>query len=395
MALNDFLKKINLDRIDTKGLYYKDVDNTFSKKEISRSDLNKINYQRINIIIKLYYRNKQIKKTMFYDKVTGLEAVKKAVHSRNIFKNELEEKGIISSKKFLSLNELWKEYIEHKEVTLSADNIYSMQTFYNKWISKQIGEMNIRKIMTVDLQSIVKKILTTHKKQSTKEKIELKSKEYYKPRTAKTVQDILRPMFNYAIDRNLVDYNPAIKIEIPKFDNTVDFELSEKERLKLFDEIQKYEIMKYRGIMLFIYYGRRLNEALTLNWKSIYLDQNIYIVEATYAKNRNRTEYPLPQVIRRFLDEYGIRKTGFVFPGKTTEHITESTFRRHWKKVISRACIEKMRIHDTRHLLGNTMINRGESLENIGKVLGHSSTAVTKRYSKTSLQTADRLLSDY
>lgn len=43
----------------------------------------------------------------------------------------------------------------------------------------------------------------------------------------------------------------------------------------------------------------------------------------------------------------------------------------------------------------NTLINRGESLENIGKVLGHSSVAATKRYAKTNLQTTDRLLSDY
>ena len=54
-----------------------------------------------------------------------------------------------------------------------------------------------------------------------------------------------------------------------------------------------------------------------------------------------------------------------------------------------------MRIHDTRHLLGNTLVNNGESLENIGKVLGHSSTAVTKRYAKTTLETADRLLNSY
>ena len=84
-----------------------------------------------------------------------------------------------------------------------------------------------------------------------------------------------------------------------------------------------------------------------------------------------------------------------MFPGEKTKHVTESTFRRHWDKVVDRAGIEKMRIHDTRHALGNTFVNRGESLENIGKVLGHSSVAVTKRYSKTSLKTADRLLSDY
>lgn len=379
MALNDSLKKIFVDRMDTKGLYYKDTFNLFTKKKVERGDLTQINYKQINIVIKLYFRNKQIKKTMVYDKITGLEAVKQAIKDRNAFQDELKDSGVIVKKAFKSLSDLWDDYIEHKNVTLSSDNIYTMQKFYDKWILKRIGSMNITRIMTSDLQLIIKDILRDGKK----------------PRTAKTVQDIMRPLFNYAIDLNLLQINPAVKLEIPKFDNTIDFELSEEQRLKLFEEIQKYEISKYRGIMLFLYYGRRLNEALTLNWQSIHLDRNIYVIEAIYAKNTRRTEYPLPQAVAEFLKEYGVKKNGFMFPGETVKHVTESTFRRHWKEVIKRAEIDEMRIHDTRHALGNTFVNRGESLENIGKVLGHSSIAVTRRYAKTSLKTADRLLSDY
>jgi site-specific recombinase XerD len=114
-------------------------------------------------------------------------------------------------------------------------------------------------------------------------------------------------------------------------------------------------------------------------------------VEAIYAQNTRRTEYPLPLAIKEFLMKYGVKKSGFIFPGEKIKHVTESTFRRHWKEVIKNAGKDQMRIHDTRHALGNTFVNRGESLENIGKVLGHSSIAVTKRYSKTSLKTADRL----
>ena len=41
------------------------------------------------------------------------------------------------------------------------------------------------------------------------------------------------------------------------------------------------------------------------------------------------------------------------------------------------------------------MVNKGTSLEAIGKVLGYSSIAVTKRYAKTSLATADKVLNEY
>ena len=184
-------------------------------------------------------------------------------------------------------------------------------------------------------------------------------------------------------------------LNIPSFDNTVDFKLTDEKRIKLYEEIQKYEIPKYKGIMLFLYFGRRLNEVLTLQWQNIDFDHKTYIIEDKYSKIRRRQEYPLLKPLEEFLNEYGIHNAGYVFAGETTLHVTDNTFRKHWKTVTKKAGIEKMRIHDTRHLLGNTLVNRGESLENIGKVLGHSSVAITKRYAKTNLETADKLLNDY
>ena len=51
--------------------------------------------------------------------------------------------------------------------------------------------------------------------------------------------------------------------------------------------------------------------------------------------------------------------------------------------------ILKMRLHDIRHLIG---INSGYSLEQIGSVLGHTSTATTKRYSNMKVESATEVL---
>lgn len=379
MALQDQLIKINIDNLDTKGLYFKDTNNIFNIKEITKNDFKKIDYQDIDIVLKFYFRNKQIKKTLKYQNITGLQAVKNAAAKRNELKAELEETGVLKKKNFKSLNELWINYIDLKSTTLSEKNIYTTQKSYDKWIENTIGEMEVRKIMTSDIQNIVNTIL----------------RQGLKPRTAQTIKQILRPLFNYSIDIGLSETNPAIKVNLPSFDNTVNFELSEEKRKKLIEEISKYESLKYRGIMLFLYFGRRLNEALTLQWQHIHFEQNIYVVEDKYSKIRRRQDYPLIKPITDFLIEFGVQAKGFIFEGEKTPHVTSNTFRRHWNQVIKNAGIDKMRIHDTRHVLGNTFVNKGESLENVGKLLGHSSVAVTKRYAKTSLQTADRLLNKY
>jgi len=237
MALQDQLIKINLDNLDTKGLYFKDTCNIFEKKEINKNDLKKIDNDNIDIVLKFYFRNKQIKKTLNFNKITGLQAVKNAAAKRNELKDELQETGIIKKKNIQSLNELWTDYIEFKSKTLSEKNLYTTQKSYDKWIKKQIGNIAVKKITTSDIQNIVNTIL----------------RKGLKPRTAQTVKQILRPLFNYAIDIGVADTNPAIKVNLPSFDNTVDFQLSDEKRTRLYEEINNYEPLKYRGIMLFLY----------------------------------------------------------------------------------------------------------------------------------------------
>lgn len=379
MALQDKLIKINIDGLDTVGLYYQDKEFMFSKKQLSRSDLKKLDYTFISIVIKFYFRSKQIKKIVKYNNITGLQAVKKAISKRIELREELEENGILKKKHFISLDDLFIEYKELKSKTLSNKTIYNMEVAYNKWIKKPLGLTHIQNITASDIQKIVNKVL----------------KDGKKPRTAQSIKQILRPLFNYAIDLGIIQINPAVKVTIPSFDNTVNFELSDEKRADLYKAILEYPYQKYKGIMLFLYFGRRLNEVLTLQWKNIHFLQMTYTIEDVYSKIRRKQEYPLLKPLQNFLAEYDSARSGYIFKGTKTEHVTKNTFRHHWKQVIKNAGISHMRIHDTRHLLGNTLVNNGESLENISKVLGHSSTAVTKRYAKTTLETADRLLNSY
>lgn len=382
MALQNSLIKIEIANLDTKGIYYNDKQKIFAdKKQLSKIDLKKLDYGVISIAIKFYFRNKQIKKTLNYHNITGLQAVKKASVARSELREELEKNGVLVKKTFNSFDDLFSDYLEVKSKSLSKNNLYNTNKTYLKWIKPAIGKLEIKKITAIDIQIIINKMLKIGKA----------------PRTAQSIKQITRAVFNYAIDQDIVAINPAVKVDIPSFDNSVNFELSKEKRIELYGKIKEYEPLKYRGIMLFLYFGRRLNEVLTLKWANINFDTKTYIIEDIYSKIRRRQEYPLLEPLEIFLRTYenSMPHANYIFEGEKTQHVTKNTFRHHWKNVIKNAGIDNMRIHDTRHLLGNTLVNQGESLENIGKVLGHSSIAVTKRYSKTSLETADRLLNNY
>ncbi|WP_256594189.1 hypothetical protein [Helicobacter acinonychis] len=55
----------------------------------------------------------------------------------------------------------------------------------------------------------------------------------------------------------------------------------------------------------------------------------------------------------------------------------------------------KIRIHDLRHLIGGMLVSESKTLEQIASILGHTSTNVTKRYSKVRQEVAAKSLKDF
>ena len=69
----------------------------------------------------------------------------------------------------------------------------------------------------------------------------------------------------------------------------------------------------------------------------------------------------------------------WVFPGvKTGRHMTY--LHDSWRRILERAGIENLRIHDLRHSYASGGLLVGEGLPMIGKLLGHSKVQTTSRY---------------
>lgn len=75
----------------------------------------------------------------------------------------------------------------------------------------------------------------------------------------------------------------------------------------------------------------------------------------------------------------------FVFPSSTSAsgHLEEP--KRGWQRIIERANIKDLRIHDLRRSLGSWQASTGASLSIIGKSLGHKNVATTAIYARLNL----------
>lgn len=309
-------------------------------------------------------RSRTLRKSLDDLKANGLEQTATA------FKD-----GTLQAVRKITFNRLLDEYLESKKHKSSEKYLKEIRYFIEKWVSPSVGQMEIKKITSAHLQKIINDILGAKKA----------------VRTADTVIDYCRPMFEYAIEHEYVAKNPAKKLSMPKYDNKQYFEIEPDKAKKLILAIIEHQDPEYRLMFSFLIVGRRLNEVLSLRWEWIHLKSGYYEIPSAYNKARRNETYPLLPILIEAIALKGAQKEGLVFV-PTRGAAKRSNPRHEWAELLKTAGIEKMRIHDTRHLIGYAAANAGFSLHAIGKALGHSEQATTARYSNINLQTKSEVV---
>lgn len=383
----DKLIKVNLSNVDCRNIYFINNDELFGGKDIQKSPTY-IN-RDYKLILRVTYVNHsgvrtQTKKTFnFSKKVTFLQALREVSSSREKLLIKLKEGVHKESKaKIPTLKEAWVEYIEIKKNQLSSNTLVSYDTFVNKWIlSKQVlAKTPIDRVTTKSLQLIVNEILDLGKS----------------PRTAKSVKETLRPVFKQYVLKGLLLTNPVDLIQIPKFDNQMNIELSDEKVKELYSILYNYPIEPFRSMFIWLSHGRRLNEILSLEWTDINLDNKTYTIQFQNNKVRKPMTYKLSNELLNTLNKIGIKNSGYIFHALTDEKkkMNKGTIRNHWEKVLTQLDT-RIRMHDLRHLIGGTLVSSGKTLEQVASILGHTSTSVTKRYSKVRQEVAAESLEDF
>ena len=194
----------------------------------------------------------------------------------------------------------------------------------------------------------------------------------------------------------LFETNPVMNTVIPRFNNEKTIDITDEQAKELMSQIYSYEVPVIRSVLVWLTHGRRAGEVRHLKWENIDLQNNTYTIIAENNKARKSMRYTLTKTQREALPESDI-KEGYVFTAfnDKTKALNEGTLRPHWLEVVKRANIDNFRLHDLRHLIGGQLVSAGHSLEQIASVLGHTTTAVTQRYSKVRETVANEALNDF
>ena len=141
-------------------------------------------------------------------------------------------------------------------------------------------------------------------------------------------------------------------------------------------------------ISFLIYSGCRKGEALNLKWDDVDLKNDVITIKGT--KTKDDRYIPISKLLKELLS--GIdKKSEYVFTGINGK---VKDFKDSFKSACKKAGLKDLRIHDLRHVFGSKMVMNGTSLYITGKLLGHKTTQMTKRYSHLVPSTLKKAVND-
>jgi len=129
--------------------------------------------------------------------------------------------------------------------------------------------------------------------------------------------------------------------------------------------------------------GARKTNTLEMQWIDINFTEAIWTIPQT--KNGEKQKVPLVPAALTILENLKqSANSPWVFPGTgASGHLADP--KKAWKRILSNANIDNLRIHDLRRSLGSWQASTGSSLPVIGKTLGHKNINTTAIYARLDL----------
>ncbi len=283
--------------------------------------------------------------------------------------------AIRAGKQETTLGDLFKDFLENRRNRRGAYLSEASKRDYKSSFNLHLDKLKNRQLSGIketDIGTIHTKLGKIH------------------PTRANRVVALMSSLYSYAQDRKLyVGDNPAKGIK--KFpENSRDRFLQSDELPQFFRSLAMEQNVTIRDyILLSLLTGARRSNVQSMLWKDVNLERGEWRIPTT--KNGTPQTVTLSpeavQILARrkplepSVDE---NQASYVFPGGgKAGHLTEP--RKGWQRILERAGIDNLRMHDLRRTLGSWQAKSGASMVIIGKSLNHKTPSTTAIYARLDL----------
>lgn len=203
------------------------------------------------------------------------------------------------------------------------------------------------------------------------------------PYAANRLLALIHTMFNKAIEWGWDRRNPAHGIK--KFKERSRSRFIEADEMPRFfaalTEEPNETVRDY--VLVSLLTGARRANVQSMRWDQINFERATWTIPVT--KSGDPHTIPLaPEAARILRARKSANGSEWVFPGRgRTGHIVEP--KSAWRRILERAGIKDLRLHDLRRTLGSWQAATGANLSIIGRTLDHKSVTTTAIYARLDL----------
>jgi integrase len=227
-----------------------------------------------------------------------------------------------------------------------------------------------------------------------------KINEGYAESTVSHFKDVVSGVLTKAIDDEVITANPTMKLGkvIKRKDKKASINPLSADELRIFlDTVSEHFPEHYTLFLLLARTGMRIGEALALRWadadfrgRFLEVKQSIVRGEISTPKSGKSRRVDMSLQLTQALKVHRskCKKKGmalglgdapeFIFTNEKGRVIDKDNWRRRvFNKALEKAGLRRIRIHDLRHTYATLRINKGDSIADVSKQLGHHSVKLT------------------
>ncbi len=220
------------------------------------------------------------------------------------------------------------------------------------------------------------------------------------PAMANRVKNVVTKVFNFGVDRDIINGSPIANLSLPAEKGEKDRALDDSEIKTFWRGLGESDMdpLNQLALKLLLVTAQRRSEVVKAEWQEFNLKKGIWEIPVERIKTRKKRKKVTPHVVplsdlALYLLEEIKELSGdspYLFPSQRTErHIEPAAVTRALRKVIDedkkdRIGVEHFTVHDLRRTATTGMASIGIPRLNISRVLNHDDESMTGIYDKYS-----------
>ena len=286
-------------------------------------------------------------------------------------RKSIKQKNAKAKRQALTFQKIFtKQYFPQAKADKDQQSYNRELSLFNKWIKPVIGPLPLNDIAPIHLEKIKKSMKDAGRS----------------PRSIQYALAVIRQVFNWSFRNNLFNgENPVKKVRIPSVDNKRTRFLTVQEADLLLPALKTKSREMWEMALLSLHCGMRASEIFRLTWADINADNDTILAKG--KGNKNRFTYMTEAVKDMILSKDIKGKGDLLYPSPNGGQRREVS--KTFKHVVNDLGFNegitgrpgRVVFHTLRHTFASWLVQNGESLYVVKERLGHSTMAMTERYS--------------